>query len=184
MARKRINDFPRLKKVVDHVPADWVMILVKQANPARLEGQPSDAADVPPPADPQDLATVIESLPAQCLKNAELVAAFILDQAEAVPDRLAELMAPEALSQEQLADCQNGHAEIARSAWRYLFARSFFDRVDRTHRLRNFRDVTRLFDTFGLSTPRPFAGDTFDCSALAQKLSEQLELSEGCEVTA
>lgn len=184
MARKRIDDFPRLKKVVDQTPAEWVVTLVNRANPARADGRQGESSDVMIAADPLHLASAVEALPAHYLKNAELIAAYILDQAEPEPDRLAELMAQDALSDEQLADYRNGHVEIARSAWRYLFARPFFNQVDRTHRLRNFRDVKRLFDTFSLSTPHPFAGDTFDSAALAQQLAEDLDLSEGCEVNA
>lgn len=181
-SRLRMNGYPRVNEILGQVPGKWVIAILRLLNSNSMKDGESDGADSLSIDESQDPYDIIKTLNASLLRNMELAAISILDQSEDQTDKLADAMKTDSLNPEQLAAYRTCEGKVARSAWRYLFDRPFFDQVERTNRLHNFRDVKRLFDAYLLSAPRPFASAGFDAKAFATQLAAKLDLEEGCDV--
>jgi hypothetical protein len=129
-----------------------------------------------------DLADLVSKASPKMVSVIEAECIAILDQSEVITDKLANLLARDNLSAIEREQYERCEGECERGLWRYVFNRSFFTLVERTDRLRNFRDFAKLYSAFGLTAPKDFEETAFSTETLAAKLALDLNLTEGCDV--
>lgn len=178
MSPRKIAIAPMFQEILQNVRSDWAERLLHSA---RTDDVPEPEQFMLPMVN-HDLLEEIAKSSQFAIRELEEVCASILDQADDLPDRLSEALAPDHLVEVALSEYRDCKGQVERSVWRYLFAQKFFDTVDRTHRLRNFRDVAKLYSAFGLDTPAAFEATAFDAKVFGESIVRHLNLSEGCDV--
>lgn len=178
MSPKKISTAPKFQELFQNVRGEWATKLFAAA---RTDNVP-EPKQFRTTEGRKELLEEIAKSSELAIRELEEVCVSILDQADDLPDRLSEALAPQHLAEAALSEYRDCKGQAERSVWRYLFARSFFETVERTHRLRNFRDVAKLYSAFGLSAPASFDAVVFQADAFGESIAQHLSLSEGCDV--